>query len=126
MCGAREMRGSEYMGLALARYVRARADGALSALLIGRDAIGCRPAIEHRAAAPERGQCARWKVVLRPMDNIDYPLKLHRREFGHDLVNGAGFAGSAAPPPATVSDTFSVAAHFIHSRIESDAISINS
>ena len=26
------------------------------------------------------------------MDNVDYPLKLHRCEFGRDLMNGAGFA----------------------------------
>jgi hypothetical protein len=31
-------------------------------------------------------------VVRRPTDNIDYPLKLPRCEFGHNLLKGAGFA----------------------------------
>ena len=31
-------------------------------------------------------------------DNIDYPLKLPRSEFGHDLVNRAGFADQQQRP----------------------------
>ena len=46
---------NEHMGSALARHVRACADGTLSGLLISRDVIGCRPACEHCAAALERG-----------------------------------------------------------------------
>ena len=118
-----EMRGSEYLGLALARSVRACADGTLSGLLIGRDAIGCRPAIEHCAAAPERGQCARRKVVRRPTDNIDYPLKLPRCEFGRDLMNGAGFADQQQRRRHRFG-CFLFGRPFYPLRIERDAISI--
>ena len=117
------MRGSKYVGLALARYFRACADGTLSGLLIGRDVIGCRPACEHCAAALERRQGSRWKVVRRPTDNIHYPLKLPRCEFGHNLVNGAGFADQQHRRRNRFR-YFLFGRPFCPRRIERDAISI--
>jgi hypothetical protein len=86
------MHGFEHMGWALARHVRGLTDETLSIFPIGRDASRLLPMCGDRTAALERGQRSSWEVVLRPMDNIDYPLKLLRCEFGHDLVDGAGFA----------------------------------
>jgi len=86
------MHGFEHMGWALARHVRGLTDETLSIFPIGRDASRLLPMCGDRTAALERGHRSSWEVVLRPMDNIDYPLKLHRCEFGHDLVDGAGFA----------------------------------
>jgi len=51
---------------------------------------GLRGYRQSAARALERGQRSRPKVVRRPTYNIDYPLKLPRCEFGHNLLKGAG------------------------------------
>jgi hypothetical protein len=62
---AQEMRGSEYMGSALARYGRARADVTLSGLLIGRDANGWR--VKRRCLSPAlQGGRSSGREAVRP------------------------------------------------------------
>ena len=88
---AQEMRGSEYMSSALARYVRARADGTLSGLLIGRDANGRR--VGRRCLSPAlQGSRSSGREAVRPArDDVGDLLKLVRCEVGRDLVNRSGF-----------------------------------
>ena len=73
------VRGSEYAGLALARYVRACADGTLSALLIGRDANG-RPVGRWCLSPTVQGGGSSGREALRPArDDVGDLLKLAPR-----------------------------------------------